>query len=339
MAGLFVAAALANPIDEKGLNCQALDDIITIMHAQRVATPFCSTVLQIPTITQTSTCTSTPKLVTVKKTVDVTDTVTAFTTTTFYGTTTVYPVVAISTTSTCALGATIVPTTTTAATTTAAAPTKKAKRAAQGWPQTTTAIGTPTCLGNYKGSALTSACSCLNIPTPTSVVITTTTLPTSTITKVIAGTCSVTVTSTISTTSFTSTYSATQFFTSTFTVLPAPTSTVTLPDGEVYGVYNNLDFAGQDIQNFFCYKNGPSAPAPFQPSCQSFNDCVSECGYYNDQKLGASQNLTCGAVVYNAPADGSSGSCYLKTGQTGCGSTNSLVNTGVLLPLIPNDVQ
>lgn len=158
------------------------------------------------------------------------------------------------------------------------------------------------------------------------------------ITKVIASQVNTVVTSVITTTSFTSTYSATQYYTSTFTVLPAPTSTISFPDGEVYGVYPSLDFAGQDIQNFFCYVNGPAPPAPY-PSCTSFNDCVAECAYYNDNALGSATNTTCGTVVYNAPADGSSGSCYLKTGQTGCGSENGLTNTGVLLPLIPNDVQ
>lgn len=93
-----------------------------------------------------------------------------------------------------------------------------------------------------------------------------------------------------------------------------------------------------DIKNFFCYSGGPAPPAPF-PSCASFSDCISECAYYNDNGLGSALNETCGTVSYNAAPDGSSASCYLKTGQVGCGSQNSQVTSGVLLPLMSNDVQ
>ena len=161
------------------------------------------------------------------------------------------------------------------------------------------------------------------------------------ITIVVASTASITRTSTLTSTSYTSTYSGTQYYTSTFTILPSPSSTVApqSSDNEVFGVYPSLDFPGEDIQNFFCYAGGPAAPAPFSASCTSFSDCVAECAYYNDNELGAATNTTCGAVTYNAPPDGSTGSCYLKTGQTGCGSPNSQTTTGVLLPLIANDVQ
>nr|OQO24762.1 hypothetical protein B0A51_07787 [Rachicladosporium sp. CCFEE 5018]OQO25105.1 hypothetical protein B0A51_07427 [Rachicladosporium sp. CCFEE 5018] len=339
LASLFAAAAFATPLDERtNLDCNAVNTIVTVLRQQNVATPFCSSLLHIPTVTKTLTQTSTPPCSTVTSNVQSTDTVTAFATSYYSTVTTVYPVVAVSTTSTCALGATSI-----ASADTTPTPTAKVKRTipTTSCKPTTTAIGTPTCLKNFIGSKITSACSCLNIPTPTSVSVSTTTLTASTITKVVAVTAKTTITSTITSTTYTSTYSGTQFYTSTFTVLPNPTSTLAPPAAptEVFGVYPNLDFAGQDIQNFFCYAGGPSAPAPYTPSCQSFNDCVNECAYYNAQGLGASTNQTCGAVVYNAPADGSSGSCYLKTGQTGCGSPNSLTTVGVLLPLIPNDVQ
>ena len=94
-----------------------------------------------------------------------------------------------------------------------------------------------------------------------------------------------------------------------------------------------------DITNFFCYQNGPAPPSPY-PSCASYADCVAECVYYNDNNLGAGTSAPkCGTVTYNAAADGSSGSCYLKTGQVGCGSANPMTNSSVILPLIPNDVQ
>lgn len=92
-----------------------------------------------------------------------------------------------------------------------------------------------------------------------------------------------------------------------------------------------------DITNFYCYPGGPSPPSPY-PSCASYADCVSACVFYNENKLGGS-STKCGTVTYNAPADFSSGSCYLKTGQVGCGSQNTNTNSSVILPLVPNDVQ
>lgn len=91
-----------------------------------------------------------------------------------------------------------------------------------------------------------------------------------------------------------------------------------------------------DITNFFCYAGGPDPPSPY-PACTSYADCVAECVYYNDNNLGNGKK--CGTVTYNAPKDGSSGSCYLKTGQVGCGSENPNTNSSVILPLIPNDLQ
>ncbi|EMC98862.1 hypothetical protein BAUCODRAFT_129148 [Baudoinia panamericana UAMH 10762] len=342
-AALFAAAAVASPVEiaasleERNAICDIVQDIVTLMHQQSVATPFCSSLLSIPTITSTATVTSSPACKTITSSVPSTATITAISTVLVSTVTTVYPVVAISTTSTCALGATVIASSNlTSAATIAKRDTKPCTTTTK--PQTTTALGTPTCLTKWQGAALSSACGCLDIPTPTSLSIVTTTLPVKTITKVIASTASVTVTSVTTSTTFTSTYSATQYYTSTFTILPSPTGVLTLPNSQSYGVFNNLDFAGQDIVSFFCYQNGPAPPSPY-PACASFNDCVAECGYYNDNKLGASTNTTCGAVVYNAPPDGSSGYCYMKTGQTGCGSPNSKVTTGVLLPLLANDVQ
>lgn len=144
----------------------------------------------------------------------------------------------------------------------------------------------------------------------------------------------------VTTTSFTATYSATQYYTSTFSVLPQPSSSLApaADPSEVFGVYDNLDFIGLDIQGFFCYAGGPAPPSPY-PDCTSFDGCVNACAFYNKNNLGASSNTKCGAVVYNAPPDGSSGSCYLKTGQVGCGNPNDMITSGVLLPLIPNDPQ
>jgi len=155
----------------------------------------------------------------------------------------------------------------------------------------------------------------------------------------VAVTAQTTVTSTIVSTSFTSTFSATQYYTSTFTILPQPSSSISPPSGgPPFGVYPGVDFAGADIENFFCYAGGPAAPALYL-ECTDFAGCVNACAYYNANNLGGSSGTTCGAVIYNAPPDGSSGSCYLKTGQTGCGSPNDKTTLRVILPLIANDVQ
>lgn len=193
----------------------------------------------------------------------------------------------------------------------------------------------------------------LEHPTPTKAVIATVTLPaktvcryrvaiqkysllTSQITTAIAQTAQVIVILTFTLTSFKSTISATQYYTSTFSVCPQLTGTVSLPIGDVFGVYSGLDFIGQDITNFYCYAGGPAPPSPYS-ECMSFDNCVNACAFYNANDLGDSSGTTCGAVVYNSPADGNTGSCYLKNRVLGCGSPNGMVNTGVLLPLIPND--
>jgi hypothetical protein len=166
----LAAAAFATPLEERNINCNAVNTIITLMRQQHVATPFCSSLLSIPTVTSTYTQTSTPACVTVTQSTSSVQTVTAVTSFVVYGTTTVYPVVAVSTTSTCEISATYVPTT----------PARMAKRAPPP-PAGPTPIARPTCLSKFGGSAITSACSCLNIPTPTKAVIATVTLPAKTV--------------------------------------------------------------------------------------------------------------------------------------------------------------
>lgn len=183
----LTAAALATPLEERNINCNAVNTIITLMRQQHVATPFCSSLLSIPTVTSTYTQTSTPACVTVTQSTSSVQTVTAVTSSVVYGTTTVYPVVAVSTTSTCEIGATYVPT----------SPARMAKRAPPPpgsppppppppLPAGPTPIARPTCLSKFGGSAITSACSCLNIPTPTKAVIATVTLPAKTVCYIVS---------------------------------------------------------------------------------------------------------------------------------------------------------
>ena len=198
----LAAAAFATPLEERNINCNAVNAIITVMRQQHIATPFCSSVLGIPTVTTTYTQTSTPACVTVTQSTSSVQTVTAVTSSVVYGTTTVYPVVAVSTTSTCEISATYIPAGSTP-------PARMAKRAPpppgspppppppgspppppQGAPPPPpagpTPIARPTCLSKYGGAAITSACSCLNIPTPTKAVIATVTLPAKTVCHIVS---------------------------------------------------------------------------------------------------------------------------------------------------------
>lgn len=180
-AAAFAGFVFASPIQERGtFQCQLVTDIVNIMHAQNVATPFCSSVLSIPTITTSVTKTVIPSCTTVTTSVQSTGTTTSISTSVVYGTTTVYPVQAVSVTSTCALGATVIPD---------PPPPGKAKRAFGPQPSPCTTvknytpppIGTPTCLTKFMGPSLTSACACLSIPTPTTTSVLTTTLPQQTV--------------------------------------------------------------------------------------------------------------------------------------------------------------
>lgn len=149
------------------------------MRAQRVATPYCSSLLSIPTATVTWTRTSTPACVTITQTSSGVAIITNFASETSYGITTVYPVVPVSVTSTCEVGATYIP----ASSADPAPPGRMAKRAPPPPPPSAgpTPIARPTCLSKFAGPALTPACSCLAIPTPTKYAFTTTTLPAKTV--------------------------------------------------------------------------------------------------------------------------------------------------------------
>lgn len=179
---LFAAAAIAAPepllARNGGINCAAFNTIVSIMHEQAVATPFCSSYLHIPRPTTTTTVTSSPPAVTTTTTVTSTDTVTTTSVSTYSTVTTVYPVVAVSTTSTCALSATVVQS-------------KNQKRDPATTPCTTTSIpaysdpplGTPLVLTKFVQTDVSSACSCLNIPTQTYTSTVSTTAKPSTVSK------------------------------------------------------------------------------------------------------------------------------------------------------------
>ena len=91
VAAAFTASILASPIQERD-TCWLVTDVVNIMHAQNVATPFCSSLLSIPTITTSVTKTSTPPCTTITTSVATTGTTTSISTSVVYGTTTVDPV-------------------------------------------------------------------------------------------------------------------------------------------------------------------------------------------------------------------------------------------------------
>lgn len=192
LTALFSLTVAASPLEERAVNCNAVNSIVTLMKQQRVVTPYCSSLLKIPTVTSTSTQYSTPPCATVTQYTSSVSTVTEISSNVIYGTTTVYPVVAVSVTSTCALGATHVPTTT-------SPPSRMMARAAAPPPPPPPSgpaqpnpppppppakqypLARPDCLSKYNDLPISSACSCLNIPTPTKVSVATVTLPASTV--------------------------------------------------------------------------------------------------------------------------------------------------------------
>lgn len=193
IASLLATAALASPLearDDGSSTCDDVSDIVSVMQWNRVATPYCSTILNIPTVTETKTVTSSPCPTTITSSVATTDTVTAISVSVVLTVTTVYPVVAVTTISTCALGATQVP-----AASVSASTVPKVKRqwgwdggfagGMGGWYQpkkiVKPPVGIPNCLDQWETPSHTPACSCLNLATPTVLDLVTVTLPVNTV--------------------------------------------------------------------------------------------------------------------------------------------------------------
>jgi hypothetical protein len=189
MAASLVPITSAIPLDERTVNlCPAVDLVVNLLKAYPSASPFCSTFLGIKTATTTSTAQFTSPVTTVIPTVTSTVTITASTLTAYD--------VSSTTITTCIPGA---------------AKRDLEKRKATSTPTTSipasisipgTCGGCPGLLKNIACSAVSSACKCLGIPTPTSTVyVSTTYVPVVTSYSAIDATQTTTATTTVPTTS------------------------------------------------------------------------------------------------------------------------------------------
>lgn len=169
---LFLSAlaglAAANPMAwSSTTQASCAGPIVSACKTNSAATPYCSSVLSIKPVTKTTTLTSTPPVVTDTAHVTNTD----YTTTTYVlnvtltSTVTKYP----WTVSTC---------------TPSPASSVHHKRgtssSTSGWGSASapaSSVSCPKALKTYATSAIVSACSCLNLPTPTSTITKTTVLP------------------------------------------------------------------------------------------------------------------------------------------------------------------
>ncbi|KAI5211067.1 hypothetical protein AUEXF2481DRAFT_88074 [Aureobasidium subglaciale EXF-2481] len=218
----------AIPLEERTLNlCPAVDLVVGLLRAYPSASPFCSSILQIKTSTVTST---------VQFTSPVTTIIPTTTTTIFVAASPVVEYDISSTTIT-----TCIP---------SAAKRDLAKRRITSIPVSGTSStsipasisiagtcnGCPNILKNIACSAISSACRCLGVPTPTSTLyVSTTYVPVVTSYSGVAATQTTTETTTIPTTS-------------TSTVLSCPTPSICGNQGIQYAYYANEPW-GNDIVN------------------------------------------------------------------------------------------
>lgn len=211
-----LAAALpgAQPeLDERtlsgalALRCLVVDSVVTALSAAADATPFCSSFLGIQTSTISTTSTSTSYITDIVTATTGTDTVTAPTST--LDTITVDAVTAETATftetadavtiTTCittdALGKRHQPITTTSSSRTSSTSSVKVTTSSIKT-LTTSTLGskaTPACLAGLANTAVSLACSCLQVPTPTSTVVVVPTVnPTTVVTSNVAATATVT---------------------------------------------------------------------------------------------------------------------------------------------------
>ncbi|THY24813.1 hypothetical protein D6D01_05293 [Aureobasidium pullulans] len=267
--------ASAAPLEDrstKAAACFAVDLVVDVLRLYPSASPFCSSVLRIPTITTTKT---------VSSTVSYTSALTTTIPTTVLTVTTVAdPVVEYSTIET---------------TITTCIPSAVNKRAIS---NVGSCGGAPGVLKNIACSAITSACSCLGIPTRTSTVTSTQVLfttahPTSTVYSSITATVTVTGTTTIPTTS-----------TSTVNFCPVPSScdNAGIQWAHYYNGENNNIGNGDDYYSNY----DPTVIKSLSPDYQSSalviggldQDYVSQLSIYGSSQTFASDFFTLNHVGY-----------------------------------------
>ncbi|KAH8807920.1 GLEYA domain-containing protein [Xylogone sp. PMI_703] len=166
------------------LVCLIVDTVVTALHAAPSASPFCSSFLGIKTSTAYTTTTSTSYITSIVSTVTGTDTITAPTLT--LPTVTLPTVTAATTTITETADAVSV-------TACLSSSVLEKRHLPTTTKKTVPGVPTPDCLKNLLPSAVSLACSCLNVPTPTSTsTVTQTLFPTTIVTTDIAATAVVT---------------------------------------------------------------------------------------------------------------------------------------------------
>ncbi|CAD0091950.1 unnamed protein product [Aureobasidium vineae] len=192
MAASLASLTSAFPLDERTVNvCPAVDLVVDLLKLYPSASPFCSTFLGIKTATTTSTAQFTSPVTTVIPTTTTTITITASTVTSYD--------VSSTTITTCIPGAAKRDLAKRKATTTSTASSTSipASISIAG-----TCSGCPNLLKNIACTAISSACKCLGVPTPTSTVyVSTTYVPVVTSYLGVAATQTTVVTTTVPTTS------------------------------------------------------------------------------------------------------------------------------------------
>ncbi|CAD0096406.1 unnamed protein product [Aureobasidium mustum] len=199
MAASLTYFASAFPLDERTVNlCPAVDLVVDLLKAYPSASPFCSTFLGIQTATTTSTVQFTSPVTTVIPTTTSTVIVTGSVVTSYD--------VSSTTITTCIPSAAKRDLAKRKVTTTSSSSTASSTSSSTAIPASISISGTcpgcPNLLKNIACSAVSSACKCLGIPTPTSTVyVSTTYVPVVTSFSDVAATQTTIVTTTVPTTS------------------------------------------------------------------------------------------------------------------------------------------
>ncbi|KAF4310873.1 hypothetical protein GTA08_BOTSDO13428 [Botryosphaeria dothidea] len=233
----------------KSVFCVVNNDVITALKAQTTATSYCSSYLSISTKTFSTTATVTPTSVHVTTTVTVTgDPYITTSTATETTTTDLHVSETITETDTATVTLTT-STVTLSCLSTAYTATTTAEN------QKRSAVQKPTCLpSSWAASAISSACSCLSIPTPSTTKTITTTLVPGTVTDSATQTLTPTSTSTVTTTE-TSANTITDY-----------TTTTTTTTSTVYATATTISASGLTFRKYTHSFNANSANSGFTPS-------------------------------------------------------------------------
>ncbi|OJD33787.1 gleya adhesin domain protein [Diplodia corticola] len=233
----------------KSLFCSLNNDVVTALKQQSTATSYCSSYLSIPTKTFSTTSTVTPTSVHVTTTATITgdpyittETATETTSTDLHVPSTV---VETDTTTVTVTSSTV----TLSCLSSAYTATPSAQNAKRG------NVQKPTCLpSTWASPAISSACSCLSIPTPSITSTITTTLAPGTVTDTATQTLTPTETSTVTTTE-----------TSTNTVIDYTTTTTTTTE-TVYATATTISTTGLAYRKYTHSYNADSSSSGFTSS-------------------------------------------------------------------------